>query len=144
MLDMLEKWRKYVEVDQTNKIVHLGGKGQIYKMPMCGNCKHWYVLNEEDLKTVEPRQQEQISKGFEGLLIRSSPVADEVYTTHLFFGWCKRFPPIHRTEHSTKPFLSRLITRIPMRIADYDFPIMSHENKCGEWSGQEWYLNPEE
>ena len=103
----------------------------IFATPRCATCKYWRLLHRDGMDQIpNPDEIELIEKGLTGK-----------YEGHEFFGWCKRYPPQHRESYSIISYRSifSLLTRnIPKKISDYQFPLMSHTNFCGEWSKDEW------
>ena len=120
----------------------------IFATPRCATCKYWRLLHRGGMDQIpNPDEIELIEKGLTGKIMKSISFrvgtrdVDDVYADHEFFGWCKRYPPQHRESYSIIGFRSifSLLTRnIPKKISDYQFPLMSHTNFCGEWSKAEW------
>jgi len=115
---IIRAWSEYLDKEKETPF----GESRLFKYPSCATCKHWQLIDEEALSLVQDEVwYEKIVNGMEGKIHRAFKERGEVvdaYTIHLFYGFCKRFPP--NAHH-------------PLRIADYGFPLLSHENACGEW-----------
>ena len=136
-------WRKFLKQADPHSRTSASG-GPIYKLPMCGNCKHWKLIDDEGMTNIQsPDDFNRIDSGLEERVYRSIRLSDgtvEVYSVQLFYGWCKRYPPKPRYNYSIKKSLSlfaRLYLKVPQKISDYNFPLLSHENECGEWQASE-------
>jgi hypothetical protein len=87
---------------------------------------------------------DHVNAGLQGNLLKIVSLDDgthDSYRDHEFYGWCKRYPPRHQDSYaiiSFRSLFSILSRKIPKKIADYQFPILSHENTCGEWKQGDW------
>jgi len=113
-----KSWNEYLKRESESPLV----ESHLFKYPYCGTCKFWTLIDEDGLAAIQDQQEyDKVIQGIEGNILRA--VRDngsviDTYTTWLFFGFCKRYPP-----QSPRP----------IHIADYDFPLLSHWNTCGEW-----------
>ncbi len=115
----------------------------LFMSPYCATCKYWTLLNETDLQSISlesPIECTRMEKGFSGkkLCVFNGGDDLESYRDHEFFGWCKRMPPSKTTDSLIKPFLARFIKLVPKHISERNFPIMPHEEWCGEWQQASW------
>jgi hypothetical protein len=122
----------------------------IFREPHCGTCSYWFLINNDGLdhvsKTSSPAEYDEIIKGLSGKRLftyQDSKITDGWFD-YRFYGWCKRFPPVQRSEYSILRFrslFSFLIRRIHYKVAEYDFPLMPHDCSCGEWKRNKWVLD---
>jgi hypothetical protein len=109
-------------IDDMFKYNIFGGLPYLIKSPHCGTCAHWYLLCEDSLHYLAcevPNDSNKIIKGLKGEIVRAYKEEGEikdVYSDSCFYGWCKRFPPIKKTEYSImsiRTLFTRLIRHIP-------------------------------
>lgn len=117
----------------------------LFAYPHCATCYFWYPIHRGGLNHLSnPDEIEYVEAGLQGKLLNSISLGNDhsdTYWNHAFFGWCKRYPPRHRDYYSIVGFrtLFTLVSRIiPSKIADYQFPVLSHINTCGEWKQGDW------
>ena len=144
-MNMEESWLNFLK--HSFQLDLLGEIPQLFRKPYCGTCSHWFLINKEGLHhlavTSSPKEYEEILNDIDGKrhgIIRERDEVD-VYTFFRFYGWCKRFPPMHRQSYSIIKFrtiFSLLNNSIPKKVSEYDFPLMPHESVCGEWREAKW------
>ena len=118
----------------------------LFRFPKCATCTHWQLLDEDVLEIISiqsPTEYEQICRGMEGKIIRAYKEDGEIrdtYRDHLFYGYCKRFPPDLLESDSTLEIglFSIKNRKTPKILTPYRFPILPHEQHCGEWKQAEW------
>jgi hypothetical protein len=76
-------------------------------------------------------------------LFRRSPFDDDVYQVKVFFGWCKLFPPKPKVSSTSKGIFRKTIEPTAVQVARFQFPLIDHENKCGEWKATDLYRGGE-
>jgi hypothetical protein len=126
----------------------LGGTPPLFELPHCATCSYWFLIDEEGLHhialTSSPKEYDKIIDGLSGKLITAFKVdgkVEDVYQTHRFYGWCKRFPPVPRGGYSIiqfRSFASLLNRYIHRNISQYCFPLMPEDEWCGEWNKAKW------
>ena len=113
----------------------------------CITCTYWFLINEAGLyhlAVTSPNEHDEILRDLSGKRIetyREKGDIKDVYSTHRFYGWCKRFPPSQRNSYSVIRFrtiFSLINSNVPRNIAEYDFPLMPHDSSCGEWKEGPW------
>jgi hypothetical protein len=139
-----ESWQKYIDdlfKYSTSKPPYL------FKTPYCATCTYWYLLGEDELEAISiysPVEYESICRGMEGKIVKAYKEEGEVkdvYTDHLFHGFCKRYPPSLVEPNSTirfRMFFSFLNVKMPAILSRNAFPVMPHQQWCGEWKQGEW------
>jgi len=152
--EIRRRWQNYID-DMFNYNL-FGEKPYLFESSYCATCIHWYLLNEEGLHHVAitaPNDYERIMIGLEGNIIKPVKEEGEIidsYQDHQFFGWCKRYPPIIKNNYSIlriRSIFSRLATHVPKLISEFGYPLMPHDECCGEWGKDLWVdkrLNEEE
>ena len=117
-----QAWEKFIAKERDS----LESEGYLFTEPLCGTCKHWMLISEEELLFIKDRKEySYIIKGMQGSITKIHKEDDELVDTFqvsVFHGWCKRYPP--------KPNSSQN----PLKRSDYNTPLVSHENTCGEWA----------
>jgi len=143
--EIFKRWNDYI--DGNIKYNILGGLPYLFKSTHCGTCSHWYLLCEDSIHYLAceaPKDYDKIIKGIKGEIVRAykeDGVVKDVYSDFCFYGWCKRFPPSRRTGYSIisiRTLFTRLIRHIPQHLFEYSFPIMPHDERCGEWQKAPW------
>lgn len=139
-----ETWTKY---NQDMFKYSFNEVPNLFQTPRCNTCSHWNLLGEEALHHISissPKEYDEIIRGLEGKRIRtfkSEGKIEDVYSDFRFFGYCKRYPPASKGGYSIVGFrtLFTLLNRyIPKRIGEYGFPLMPHDEFCGEWNKGKW------
>ena len=119
----------------------------LFETPYCGTCFYWNLLNADAMEIIEviaPNEYEAICRGMEGKIIKAYREDGEIkdtYNEHRFFGFCKRYPPSLMQGNSIIKFNSLLSLKnikVPMILSGYKFPVMPHDEWCGEWKQGEW------
>jgi hypothetical protein len=121
----------------------------IFQKPHCNTCVHWKLLNAEALDHIaisSPNEYDEIIKCFEGKrgrIVRDKGTVEDFYNEFRFFGWCKRFPPVYKQEGDysiirLRTLFSLLNSFNRKRIGEYGFPLMPHDEVCGEWKKDDW------
>jgi len=135
---IISAWRGYLD-GQRDSITPPSWV-PVLSRPVCGNCRHWKLINAEELSTmVSTPEYDNIIGGLSVGVVRvHAPGTEDAdpYSTKVFYGWCKRFPPNPRASYSVSGFrslFSRMFLKTLLRISDLDFPLVNHENTCGEW-----------
>ncbi len=87
----------------------------------------------------------KIIEGIKGKIIkpyRESGKVIDVYSDSRFYGWCKRFPPSapsKRIEYSILHIIIKLLLSHNHKyISEFRFPVMPHDECCGEWKKDQW------
>lgn len=141
--DVRELWATYLNDSFKHSIEY---PPYLFGQPKCGTCIHWHLIDKDTLDAIEvysPKEYEQICRGMEGKIIKAfeedGQIAD-TYNTHVFYGFCKRFPPASLESDSTtrSGLFSRVNCKTPKVLAGYRFPFLPHEEQCGEWKQSEW------
>jgi len=145
-----EEWQNYLKnffqgiaapllVDEDSGLPYL------FASPICATCQYWYPIHRDGLNQLPaPHEYDLVEKGLNGKIIKTVSLGEgehDAYSDHVFYGWCKRYPPTNRDTYSIIGFRSlfSLVSRkIPQKVADYQFPLLSHTNTCGEWKQGEW------
>jgi hypothetical protein len=141
---ILESWQKYI-----NDLIEcsLSKLPFLFKAPYCATCAYWHLLGEDELEALSiysPGEYESLCRGIEGKIIkayREDGEVKDVYTDHLFHGFCKRYPPSLVDTNSTirfKLLFSFVNVKIPAILSRNAFPIMPHDQRCGEWKRDKW------
>lgn len=138
-----ELWEKYINELFEYSITQ---PPHLFSMPNCATCTHWHLLDEDVLEMISihsPREFEYVFRGMEGKIIKAYKENGEIkdtYNDYKFYGYCKRFPPALLESDSVLKigFFSITNVKIPGILSGYRFPIMPHEEKCGEWKQDEW------
>lgn len=111
-------WDEFLEGERESLL----GESYFFKYPVCGTCRFWHLIDEEELSAIQDQRIcEHIVQGIEGNILKAHKEGGSVvdtYSIKLFFGFCKRYPP-----HSSGS----------LQMANYGFPLLSHSNTCGEW-----------
>ena len=55
-----EAWANYLEIDPVI------GPRLVQKEPMCGNCKHWRILDDDGINSLEDSQIDHVATGMKG------------------------------------------------------------------------------
>jgi hypothetical protein len=122
-------------------------KPRLFQDGYCGTCQHWSLLNSAGLHhiaiTGPPSEYDEILEHMNGKkrYVYEGEEYTDTYSDYLFYGWCRRYPPTPRSGYyigSIRSLFSRLIRYIPMRVSEYEFPLVTHECSCGEWKEAEW------
>jgi len=126
----------------------IGDMPFLFETPHCGTCSNWFLIDEDGLDhialTSAPGEYDEIIRDLKGERIcdyREEGKIIDTYSDHRFYGWCKRFPPVPQSGHSIigfRSFFSLLSRHIPKKVSEYDFPLMQHDNICGEWKKAKW------
>jgi hypothetical protein len=139
-----ENWKKYNEDMFKYSIDEVP---YLFQTPRCNTCTHWKLITSEALHHIaisSPNEYDEIMECLEGKQVRTFRVEgkiEDVYSDVRFFGWCKRFPPVHKQDYSIIRFrtLFSLLNRfIYKRVGEYGFPLMPHDEFCGEWKKDDW------
>lgn len=138
-----ELWSKYVE--DTIKYSRWT-PSRLFDGHRCDTCEYWYLLNEDVLETISihfPEIYKHICEGMEGKIHQVYKEGGEFkdsYMTHKFYGFCKRYPPVIGEMDSIMKIglFSIKNIKIPQLLTGYRFPILHHEEKCGEWKMSQW------
>ncbi len=112
----------------------------------CGTCKYWHLVDEDTLEVVaaySPKEYEFMRRGMKEGHIKGYEENGQVvdtYPDHIFYGFCKRFPPTIAESHSKLSFPSLSLADIkrPDILSGYRFPFLPHKESCGEWKQGEW------
>ena len=140
--EIRELWGKYI-----NKTVKYSlGQPHLFSRPYCATCTHWHLLDEDSLNAISiysPKEHEQICRGMKGEIIRPYEEDGQIvdtYTDHIFYGFCKRFPPTWPESDSITKIrlLSIINVKRPRLVTGYRFPVLPHEEWCGEWKQDKW------
>jgi hypothetical protein len=121
--------------------VTIFGPPPIIEFPNCGTCSHWCILNETDLANVQdlsPIDQRKILQGMAG---EYELVYGDPYKSHTFYGYCKRYPPRLMEQNSYevgRSILYRLNILKPRVLPVFIFPIIAHNQLCGEYKQSAW------
>ncbi len=118
----------------------------IFKRPFCATCKYWHLIDEDSIEIIRINSQndyDNICRGMEGNILRSYKEYGEVkdaYRDHIFYGYCKRYPPVLTESDSIIRIglFSAKIIITPKLLSSCRFPILPHEQYCGEWIQDEW------
>lgn len=108
---IIQAWNEFLKKENNSFL------GSVFlKNHMCGNCKHWNLINADDLLLFQSEtESNHIIQGLQGKIQKTFEEDGEVvdtYSAYKFHGWCKRYPP----------------------TINNSFPLLSHENTCGEWN----------
>lgn len=143
-----ESWWNYLKSMSESRI---GDMPYLFRDPHCGTCSHWHLIDEDALHNIavtsSPKEYDEIFEGMSGKRLcvhREKGNVQDTYRDYRFYGWCKRFPPMHRGGYSVigfRSFFTLLSRRVPNKISEYDFPLMPHDNTCGEWQEDKWVKN---
>ena len=119
--EIYETWWSYLKDELDPRTTAFPSElPYLFREPHCGTCSHWYV------------------KEFGGKQIKGYWEKGEVvdtYSESLFYGWCKRFPPVQRSPNSSFNLFKKDASQIN---STYDFPVVPHEQSCGEWNEGDW------
>jgi hypothetical protein len=119
----------------------------LFEGPCCATCAYWHLLGEDELEAISifsPAEYKSLCEGIEGKIVKAYKEEGEikdVYTDHLFHGFCKRYPPSLVDTNSTirfRPIFSFINGKIPAILSTNAFPLMPHKQWCGEWKQAEW------
>lgn len=145
-----DAWQKYLRnffqgiaaplmVDEESDLPYL------FANPHCATCAHWHPIHLDGLNQLSaPHELNHIEAGLQGKILKTVSLGNgehDVYKDHEFYGWCKRYPPTYRDSYSIIGFrtvFSLVSRKIVQKISDYQFPLMSHMNYCGEWKQGDW------
>jgi hypothetical protein len=143
-----ETWWKHLNDMFDPLLLVIEDLPYLFRDPNCATCFHWFLMNEDGLDhlaNTSPKEYQEVLTDLRGeriYHIREKDQMDDVYRSHRFYGWCKRFPPLfqHRGYsvigfRSLFTFLSR---HVPKKISEYDFPLMPFDSSCGEWKESPW------
>lgn len=138
-----ELWAKYI--NDTFKYA-ITQPPLLFRDSNCATCDYWHLLGEDVLEVVSiyyPTEYEHICRGMEGKIIRTYKEEGEIkdtYNDHVFYGYCKRFPPLLLESDSILKIglFSATNTKKPKMLSAYRFPILPHEEQCGEWKQSDW------
>jgi len=120
------------------------GLPELFANPHCATCVYWFPVHRYGLdKITDPHEIQYMAQGLQGKIHMtvSSGGDHEGYNDYDFFGRCKRYPPPHRDTYSIISFrslISLVSRKIPLKVADYSFPVTNYENMCGEWKKGDW------
>jgi hypothetical protein len=139
-----DSWRKYID----DLFINSPSKPPfIFKRPHCATCAYWSLLGEDELRAISiysPEEYETICRGIEGKIVKAYREEGQVkdsYTDHQFHGFCKRYPPSLVDPNSIirfRPIFSFVNVKLPNVLPRNAFPVMPHEQWCGEWKQDEW------
>ena len=139
-----DSWRKYIDDLFKNSISKLP---VIFSSPRCATCAYWLLLGGDELRELSiytPEEYETIRQGIEGKTVRVYKEKGQFvdsYTTYEFYGFCKRYPPSLVDQDSIIRFRSIFSlenVKLPNILLRNAFPVMPHEQWCGEWKQDEW------
>jgi len=139
-----ELWSKYIEDEIEHSFLSLSFG--IFNRHHCETCEYWYLLDEDVLKMISiyfPDIYKHICEGMEGKIHQVYKEEGEVmdsYRTHKFYGFCKRYPPVIGEMDSVLKigFFSLKNIKLHQLLNGYRFPILPHEERCGEWKLSDW------
>jgi hypothetical protein len=82
-------------------------------------------------------------EGIEGKIISSITLDDgkrDVFTTHMFYGFCERYPPTVGQDDSIVNIGLFSVKKISIpKITDgCRFPVLPENQGCGEWKLSQW------
>ena len=124
------------------------GLPYIFSNPLCATCQYWYPVHRDGLNQIHaPQENDIIEKGMQGKILNTVSLGggvNDAYESHIFYGWCKRYPPQQQDTYtiiSFRSLFSLIARKIPLKISDYQFPLISHENTCGEWKQGNWVVD---
>ena len=92
-----EFWRQHI--DESIKYGSMSPR-DYFSQHICRICEYWYPLNEDILHKISkyyPDIFEYMCRGIVGKMTSSITFDDgrrDVYTSQLFYGFCKRYPPV--------------------------------------------------
>lgn len=143
---IIELWEGYItslfEYSPNPELPYL------FASPFCATCKFWEILNAEDIDAisiVSPKEYEAIRDGIEGKTLSAYKEKGQfvdAYNEHRFYGFCKRYPPIHIESRFSiikyKFLFSFQSVKIEGFLDRFKFPILRHEQWCGEWNQSQW------
>lgn len=138
-----ELWTQYINETFQNASTQ---PPYLFRGPNCATCLYWHLIDEDSLKMVSiysPKEYEHICHGMEGKIIRLHKEYGQIkdtYNDHMFYGFCKRFPPTWPESDSKTRIGLFSITNVkmPKVLSGYRFPFLPHEEQCGEWKQGEW------
>lgn len=138
-----ELWRKYINDLFDNAI---SKPPHLFKRPFCATCKYWHLLDADSMEMISINSQndyDNLVRGMEGNIIRAYKENGEIkdtYRDHIFYGYCKRYPPVLLESDSVIRIGLFSIKNIktPKLFSGYRFSILPHEQYCGEWTEDEW------
>lgn len=138
-----ELWAKYINESFESSVTQ---PSHLFSRPNCATCTHWHLADEDTLEMISiysPKEYEQICRGMEGKITKAYEEdgrTEGSYNVYMFYGFCKRFPPTCPESDSISRIGLFSITnvKIPRILSGYRFPILPHEERCGEWKQDEW------
>lgn len=138
-----ELWAKYINESFEYSIEQ---PPHLFVKPNCATCVHWHLVDEDTLEMISirsPKEYEAICRGMEGKIIRTYEEDGQtqgMYNVHMFYGFCKRFPPTWPESDSITRIGLFITTNVktPRVLSAYRFPFLPHEEECGEWKQGEW------
>ena len=141
--EIQEAWRNYLKGLFEHSICQ--ERPYLFRSNYCATCSHWSLLNEDGLRSIDdPREYDEVVAGMSGRKIQfydDGAGNRDVYSSHEFYGWCKRYPPQPKRKYSIIGFRSlfTLVNRtISQKVSSYDFPLISQDDSCGEWRKDDW------
>ena len=145
-----ENWQNYLKnffqgIAAPLLVDEESGLPYLFANPVCATCQFWHPIHRDGLNQLPaPHEYDLVEKGLNGKILKTVSLGEgehDAYNDHVFYGWCKRFPPTNRDTYSIIGFrslFSLVSRRIPLKVADYQFPLLSHLNTCGEWKKGQW------
>lgn len=135
-------WAKFIESFKDS----IKQPPWLFTEPNCATCTHWHLLDEDTLEMISisfPKEYEQICRGMEGKIIKAYEEDGRIvdtYNVHIFYGFCKRYPPAWPESDSITRIglFTRTNTKTPGILSGYRFPFLPHDEQCGEWKQDKW------
>ncbi len=115
-----------------------------FTVPVCATCKHWVLLTERGRRDLLFEEADIVNAGVAGEIWEvyyedGRPV--ETVKTERFYGWCKRYPPKLPSPYYVGKYRFPVrfeLASVSPKISDKGFPLIQHNDGCGEWAKAEW------
>lgn len=146
--ERIEKlWLKYIDEKMESSL-----SNDYFSHPHCETCKYYQLFREDviyPISVYHPDLYKHICDGMEGKIRRTykeEGVPVESYYDHIFYGFCKRYPPVIREEDSVLKIglFSIKNNKIHNILDGYRFPVLHNKEWCGEWKLSGWVKKREE
>ncbi len=139
--NMFSLWFSSIVEDYDNTF--MSEESQLLNREECQTCKYWKLIDDDCYIYLSPQEYGLIEQGMEGKIHRSFEFDNGEYDSYFesrFYGFCKRFPPTNSngTINTSKSLLSRKSASTSIKISEHSFPLMPHDEWCGEWSRCDW------